>query len=384
MTSSTVQPSPFPRRRASIRPGSATAIFAKNCALTGSYNCSQERELDHDCAAGQGGGADFFALLAAATRRRRFPKRTTSTAGFADWDLDVVHYWGIDVRAQGLKAEVHAARVLEGRAVQDVWIMPRFGERRAGSDPKMNMYGTTLRSWDPSIQAWRIAWTNPAGGHREEQVGRWNGRDILQEGTRPDGRRRAGPSRRSPRTRFTGAARRCIPARRRGRSKANFSHQEADMSTMTTGNQRSLLSRILREGYGDGACYGPALKAALADVTSGAAFRRPAPGRHNIAEIALHHAYHIRGVRAKLTGVDAEPFVLEGDDWFALDDESTMPWPKILEVVGREQKRLAQVVADLPSPSVEGPGFDLILGITCHAVYHAGQIQLIKKLAAQV
>ena len=51
----------------------------------------------------------------------------------------------------------------------------------------MNMYGTTLRSWDPVIRAWRIAWTNPVTGHREEQVGRWNGRDILQEGARADG-----------------------------------------------------------------------------------------------------------------------------------------------------------------------------------------------------
>src|SRR5262249_35903283 len=32
-----------------------------------------------------------------------------------------------------------------------------------------------------------IAWTNPVRGHHEEQVGRSNGTDILQEGTRPDG-----------------------------------------------------------------------------------------------------------------------------------------------------------------------------------------------------
>ena len=158
------------------------------------------------------------------------------------------------------------------------------------------------------------------------------------------------------------------------------------MSTITPDKTTAtaLAARILREGYGDGAWHGPDLKAALADVTADAAFRRPAPGRHNIAEIAMHHAYTVRGVRAKLTGVDAEPFVLAGDDWFALDDESAMPWPKILDVVEREQKRLAEVVADLPSPSADGAGFDLILGITCHAVYHAGQIQLIKKLAAEV
>lgn len=104
------------------------------------------------------------------------------------WDLTVLRYRGVDVSSQGLTGEVHAGRVLEGRAVQDVWIMPRRDDRGAASgDPTMNMYGTTLRSWDASLQAWRIAWTNPARNHREEQVGRWNGRDILQEGTRPDG-----------------------------------------------------------------------------------------------------------------------------------------------------------------------------------------------------
>ena len=63
----------------------------------------------------------------------------------------------------------------------------RYLSRRADTDRDMNMYGTTLRSWDASIRAWRIAWTNPAHGHREEQVGRRNGADILQEGTRADG-----------------------------------------------------------------------------------------------------------------------------------------------------------------------------------------------------
>jgi hypothetical protein len=103
------------------------------------------------------------------------------------WDLDVLHYGGIDVTGRGLKAEVHAARALEGRAVQDLWIMPRCDERTPNPDRTLNMYGTTLRSWDAARQAWRISWTNPVSGHYEEQFGHWNGRDILQEGTRADG-----------------------------------------------------------------------------------------------------------------------------------------------------------------------------------------------------
>jgi DinB superfamily len=144
--------------------------------------------------------------------------------------------------------------------------------------------------------------------------------------------------------------------------------------------------RILREGYGEGAWHGPDLKAALEDVPADGAFRRPAPGRHNIAEIVLHHAYCVRGVRARLTGVEAEPFVLEGDDWFDLPDPARLSWSRVLEIVKLEQERLVTLVADINagrtrSPLTESERFDLVLGITCHAVYHAGQIQLVKRLA---
>jgi hypothetical protein len=131
---------------------------------------------------------DFFSLLAAPGRSPEIPE-TADVYGWlcGSWDLDVRHYRGIDVAGRSLRGEVHAARVLEGRAVQDVWIMPRCDDRAPDSDPMMNMYGTTLRSWDASSGAWRIAWTNPVSGHYEEQMGRWNGKDILQEGTRRDG-----------------------------------------------------------------------------------------------------------------------------------------------------------------------------------------------------
>jgi hypothetical protein len=64
----------------------------------------------------------------------------------------------------GLKGEVHAARVLEGRAVQDVSCRKPAIDLPSNADRAMNMYGTTLRSWDPSVQAGRIAWTNPVRG----------------------------------------------------------------------------------------------------------------------------------------------------------------------------------------------------------------------------
>jgi len=141
----------------------------------------------------------------------------------------------------------------------------------------------------------------------------------------------------------------------------------------------TVLSRILEEGYGPGAWHGPDLKAALADVTPEVAFWRPAPGRHNIAEIALHHAYCIRAVRGQVQSTAPEPFVLQGEDWFTLSDESTLTWSQILATVESEQSRLGATIA-----KTSGDHFDLALGITCHAVYHAGQIQLIKRLRETV
>ncbi|MGH7679826.1 MAG: DinB family protein [Gemmatimonadaceae bacterium] len=163
------------------------------------------------------------------------------------------------------------------------------------------------------------------------------------------------------------------------------------MSTTTTqkvaaspATDATMLTRIATEGYGDGAWHGNDLKAALAEVTPELAFWRPGPGRHNIAEIGLHHAYTARSVRARLAGSKGivEPFVLAGEDWFELDDDHALSWPTIRDTVASQQERLVEAIGALQSVrlSDQVKPFDLILGITCHAIYHAGQIQLIKVL----
>jgi hypothetical protein len=142
--------------------------------------------------------------------------------------------------------------------------------------------------------------------------------------------------------------------------------------TMTT-------TRILDEGYGPGAWHGSDMKAAIADVSPELAFWRPAAGRHNIAEIALHHAWVTRSVRAQLCGQKLEAFVLEGEDWFALNDAKTLKWPAVQKALAHEQQKLAEVAGNgSDNPKL----FDLVLGVTCHAIYHAGQVQLIKAMAS--
>jgi hypothetical protein len=132
--------------------------------------------------------AKFHAALKAFGRSPEIPE-SDDVYGWlvGSWELDVRRYLAVDVSAQNIKGEVHAGWTLEGRAVQDLWIMPRREERSSSLDKRLNMYGTTLRSWDSSIRAWRITWNNPAGEHFEQQIGRWSGDQVLQVGTRPDG-----------------------------------------------------------------------------------------------------------------------------------------------------------------------------------------------------
>jgi len=159
-------------------------------------------------------------------------------------------------------------------------------------------------------------------------------------------------------------------------------------TTTTTTIPNGLNGRVLQEGYGSEAWHGPDLKAALADVSAELAFWRPAAGRHNIAEIAIHHAYCAHSVRGRLSETAPEAFALKGEDWFALSGKGGLGWSEVVAAVDTQQQRLTALVDDIDSGRVRSPlseaeRFALVLGITCHAVYHAGQVQLIKRLHAR-
>jgi len=74
--------------------------------------------------------------------------------------------------------------------MQDVWIAPPVAERGADdAAAARNLYGTTLRFFDPKLKAWRVTWINPISGARDDLIGRREGDEIVQLGERPDGAR---------------------------------------------------------------------------------------------------------------------------------------------------------------------------------------------------
>jgi len=133
------------------------------------------------------GKVDFASALVATDRSPEIPQQADAYGWLiGSWDLDVFDY-DANGNVQRSRGEVHFDWVLEGRAVQDVWIMPPRVERAAKLDRRHNRYGTTLRVWDSAMQAWRVTWINPVTGCRDELIGRRSGQDIVQVGTHADG-----------------------------------------------------------------------------------------------------------------------------------------------------------------------------------------------------
>ncbi|MGH9487392.1 MAG: DinB family protein [Terriglobales bacterium] len=154
---------------------------------------------------------------------------------------------------------------------------------------------------------------------------------------------------------------------------------------MTDRNDEANLLRLLQEGFGAEAWHGPTLQNAIAGVGSELALWRPGPDRHNIAEITLHVGYWVHVVRTRVLGKSPGPFLLPGEDWSGCDGTCGPSWHEITATLEQERQALVKLVGDLNAERVQaampaGECFRQIFGTACHAIYHAGQIQLIRKL----
>ncbi len=101
------------------------------------------------------------------------------------WDGRLVYTDPDGVRREST-AEVHFGWVLEGRAIQDVWIAPARRERK--TDERLLIHGSTFRIYDPQDDIWHITWLDPVKQRRDIMVGRQSGEDIVQQYRTEDGR----------------------------------------------------------------------------------------------------------------------------------------------------------------------------------------------------
>ena len=142
---------------------------------------------------------------------------------------------------------------------------------------------------------------------------------------------------------------------------------------------RELLLDGLDEAYLRKAWHGPTLRGALRGVTAEQALWRPAGGRHNIWELTVHCAYWKYAVRRKLTRDRRGSFPRPGSNWLPLPPPTPQAWRADLQLLADEHRALRQAVEELPAARIER-ALRLIRGVAYHDVYHAGQIQMLKRL----
>ncbi len=145
---------------------------------------------------------------------------------------------------------------------------------------------------------------------------------------------------------------------------------------------------LLDTAYDRTSWHGPNLRGALRGVSPGRAAWRPAPGRHNIWELVVHAAYWKYVAWRRLTGARRGSFALDGSNWLSRPQELTgRAWRADLQVLEEAHRTLRAAASSVTSKGLTrraGRGTTtaqaLLTGVAAHDLYHAGQIQLVKRL----
>ena len=151
--------------------------------------------------------------------------------------------------------------------------------------------------------------------------------------------------------------------------------------------EKAVLLAMLDQAYDRRSWHGTNLRGSVRAIAPGVAVWRPAPGRHNIQEVVVHAAYWKYVARRRLTGESRGSFPLKGSNWFPRSNRDEAAWRDDLRLLEASHRSLRAAVESLPDRDLDrrAPGGQftnrqLISGAAAHDLYHAGQIQLLKRL----
>lgn len=149
-----------------------------------------------------------------------------------------------------------------------------------------------------------------------------------------------------------------------------------------------LLLEMFDQAYTAPAWHGTPLKGTIRGITAREALWRPSPGRHNIWELVLHTAYWKCMVRRRLLRDPAIAFPRPGANFPDLPAKpNVIAWKRDRELLDEQHKLLRRAIAGLSANALTRRAWrstwsvaENVYGIASHDLYHAGQIQLIKRL----
>jgi hypothetical protein len=149
-------------------------------------------------------------------------------------------------------------------------------------------------------------------------------------------------------------------------------------------NESERLAGELDKALHGGAWHGPSWREALEGVSLASALQRPIPEAHSIAEIVLHATTWHDVVRRRLDG--ESPQVPDSEDWPAAALPNDAAWSTAVGRLFETGRALCDTVRRFPPeqlheqrPRVDDTWYGLISGELQHALYHAGQIAILKK-----
>jgi DinB family protein len=149
-----------------------------------------------------------------------------------------------------------------------------------------------------------------------------------------------------------------------------------------------LLLEVFDQAYTAPAWHGTPLKGTIRGLTARDALWRPRRGRHNIWELVLHTAYWKCMVRRRLLRDPEIHFPRPGHNWPALPSRpDAAAWKRDRALLDEQHALLRRAIARLDPAQLGRRGWrskwraaDEVYGIASHDLYHAGQIQLLKRL----
>lgn len=99
------------------------------------------------------------------------------------WALDV-SFMDADGSEETTSAEWHWTWILDGRAIQDVLVLPARSQHSEGG----HQFGTSLRLFDESAEIWKVVWVAPRSGTIYKLSGRFSEDDrVVLHGDAHDG-----------------------------------------------------------------------------------------------------------------------------------------------------------------------------------------------------